>query len=167
MNEKVGEIDYNEDEFLNYGASYTDSDIPSAQVKILNNTKGDAFDNNEAIYIAKTILNKVKSGELVKDGEGYRPIRYGDFAILLRSVKNHIHAYNEVLTSFGIPVIADNSSNLFESNEIKILLSLLRVIDNPMQDIPLLSVMMSPLYGFTAEEMAEIKTENEGSKTNL
>lgn len=167
MNEKVGEIDYNEDEFLNYGASYTDSDIPSAQVKILNNTKGDAFDNNEAIYIAKTILNKVKSGELVKDGESYRPIRYGDFAILLRSVKNHIHAYNEVLTSFGIPVIADNSSNLFESNEIKILLSLLRVIDNPMQDIPLLSVMMSPLYGFTAEEMAEIKTENEGSKTNL
>ncbi|MDE5671575.1 MAG: helicase-exonuclease AddAB subunit AddA [Eubacterium sp.] len=167
MSEQVGEIDYNKDEFLNYGAQYNNSDIPSAQIKILNNTKGDAFDKNEAIYIAKTILNKIKSGELIKDGENYRPIRYGDFAILLRSVKNHINEYNEVLTSFGIPVIADNSSNLFESNEIKILLSLLRVIDNPMQDIPLLSVMMSPLYGFTAEEMAEIKTENESIKTNL
>ncbi len=167
MSERVGEIDYNEDEFLNYGAEYNESEMATAQIKILNHTKGDAFDKNEAIYIAKTILNKVKSGELVKDGDHYRPIRYGDFAILLRSVKNHIHEYNEVLTSFGVPVIADNSSNLFESNEIKILLSLLRVIDNPMQDIPLLSVMMSPLYGFTADEMAEIKTENKGIKANL
>lgn len=167
MSERVGEIDYNEDEFLNYGAKYDDTDIPSAQIKILNNTKGEDFDKNEAIYIAKTILNKVKGGELIKDGESYRPIKYGDFSILLRSVKNHINEYNEVLTSFGIPVIADNSSNLFDSNEIKILLSLLRVIDNPMQDIPLLSVMMSPLYGFTAEEMADIKTENENIKANL
>ncbi|MDE6110426.1 MAG: UvrD-helicase domain-containing protein, partial [Eubacterium sp.] len=167
MTEQVGEIDYNEDEFLNHQAEYADSDVPSAQIKILTNTKSDVSDKNEAIYIAKTIQNKIKSRELIKDGDSYRPIRYGDFAILLRKAKGHINVYNEVLTSFGIPVLADNSTNLFESNEIKILLSLLRVIDNPMQDIPLLSVMMSPLYGFTAEEMAEIKTENEGVKTNL
>lgn len=167
MSSKVGEIDYNKDEFLNYGADYSDSSIPSAQIKILQNTKSGDFDENEASYIAKTILNKVKSRELIKDGDVYRPVRYGDFAILLRSVKNHINKYNEVLTSFGIPVIADNSSNLFESSEIKILLSFLRVIDNPMQDIPMLSVMMSPLYCFTADEMAEIKTENEHIKANL
>lgn len=167
MSEQVGEIDYNEDEFLNNKAEYADSNVPSAQIKILNNTKSDVSDKNEAIYIAKTIQNKIKSGELIKDGDRYRPIRYGDFAILLRYAKGHINEYNEVLTSFGIPVIADNSSNLFKSNEIKLLISLLRVIDNPMQDIPLLSVMMSPLYGFTAEEMAEIKTENETVKTNL
>lgn len=167
MSEKVGEIDYNSDEFLNYGADYKDSSVPCAQIKILQNTKKDCLDKNEAAYIAKTILDKVKSRELIKDGDSYRPIRYGDFAILLRSVKSHINEYNEVLTSFGIPVIADNSSNLFDSNEIKILLSLLRVIDNPMQDIPLLSVMMSPLYSFSADEMAEIKTENESVKSNL
>lgn len=167
MSEKLGEIDYNSDEFLNYGADYAETNTPSAQIKILQNTKGGDFDENEAVYIAKTILNKVKSGELIKDGAVYRPVRYGDFAILLRSVKNHIAKYNEVLTSFGIPVIADNASNLFESNEIKMLLSVLNVIDNPMQDIPLLAVMMSPLYCFSADEMAEIKTENENRKVNL
>ncbi|MCH5316371.1 MAG: helicase-exonuclease AddAB subunit AddA [Eubacterium sp.] len=160
MSKRAGEIDYNESEFLNYGADYEDKDITSAQIKILKNTKRADLDRNEAIYIANTILNKVNSKELVKDKDGYRPIRFGDFAILLRSAKRHIKEYNEVLTSFGIPVICENSSNLFDCNEIKILLSLLRVIDNPMQDIPLLSVMMSPLYGFTADELAQIKTEN-------
>lgn len=160
MSERAGEIDYNEDEFLNYGADYEDKNITAAQIKILTNTKGDDFDKNEAIYIANTILKKIKDKELVRDGNAYRPIRFGDFAILFRYPRKHIEAYNEVLTSFGIPVICENSSNLFESNEIKILLSLLRVIDNPMQDIPLLSVMMSPLYGFTADELAEIKNES-------
>ena len=166
MSARMGEIDYNEDEYLNYGASYEDSKIASAQIKILKNTKKKELDRNEALYIGKTILNKIKNKELIKDGDSYRPIRYGDIAILLRSTKRHIGEYNDVLTSLGIPVICENSSNLFDSNEIKILLSLLRVIDNPMQDIPLLAVMMSPLYGFTADELAEIKNENE-AKTSL
>ena len=166
MSERAGEIDYNEDEFLNYGADYEDKNITSAQIKILTNTAGSDFDKNEAIYIANTILKKIKDGELVRDGDSYRPIRFGDFAILFRYPRKHIETYNEVLTSFGIPVVCENSSNLFESNEIKIILSLLRVIDNPMQDIPLLSVMMSPLYGFTADELAEIKLESE-KKTSL
>ena len=160
MSERAGEIDYDEEEFLNYGADYEDKNITSAQIKILTNTKGDDFDNNEAVYIANTIMKKIRNKELVRDGDSYRPIRFGDFAILFRYPRKHIEAYNEVLTSFGIPVICENSSNLFESNEIKILLSLLRVIDNPMQDIPLLSVMISPLYGFTADELAEIKNES-------
>lgn len=161
MSERAGEIDYNEDEFLNYGAKYEDKNITSAQLKILTNTKGDGKERDEAAYIAKTILKKIRDKELVKEGDHYRPIRFGDFAILLRSANSYLGVYNEVLTAFGIPVICENSSNLFDSNEIKILLSLLRVIDNPMQDIPLLAVMMSPLYGFTADELAEIKNENE------
>ncbi len=173
MTEKTGELDYNKSEYLNYGADYENNEVASAQIKILTGTKSKDLDENEAIYIAKTIKNKVESGELIKnkDAKGeedkYRPIEYGDFAILLRSTKNHINQYNEILTSFGIPVICDNSTNLFDNNEIKIILSLLKVIDNPMQDIPLLAVMMSPLYGFTAEEMAEIKLEQTNYSTNL
>ncbi|MGN0522341.1 MAG: helicase-exonuclease AddAB subunit AddA [Eubacterium sp.] len=163
MTEKVGELDYNSDEYLNYGADYADSDIPSAQVKILTGVKGEDRDKKEAALIAKMIIDKVNSGELIKDGEGYRPIRYGDFAILMRSVKNHINEYSEVLTQYSIPVICDNSSNLFENNEIKILMSFLRVIDNPQQDIPLLSTMMSPIYGFTADELTDIKLGSSGS----
>lgn len=173
MTEKTGELNYDKNEYLNYGADYENNDVESAQIKILTGTKGKDFDKNEAIYIAKTIKKKVESGELIKnkDAKGeddkYRPIEYGDFAILLRSTKSHINQYNEVLTSFGVPVICDNSTNLFDNNEIKIILSLLKVIDNPMQDIPLLAVMMSPLYGFTAEEMAEIKLEQAFFSSNL
>ncbi len=173
MTEKTGELDYDKSEYLNYGADYSNNEIESAQIKILTGTKGKDFDRNEAIYIAKTIKNKIDSYELIKnknakgEEDQYRPIEYGDFAILLRSTKNHISQYNEVLTEFGIPVICDNSTNLFDNNEIKIILSLLKVIDNPMQDIPLLAVMMSPLYGFTAEEMAKIKLEQKQYTSNL
>ena len=64
------------------------------------------------------------------------------------------------MSDFGIPVICDNSTNLFENNEIRILLSLIRVIDNPMLDIPLLTVMLSPIYGFTEDEMAQLRIDN-------
>ncbi|MDE6864300.1 MAG: hypothetical protein K2J41_07970, partial [Eubacterium sp.] len=114
----------------------------------------------EATYIAKTIIKKVNSGELIKDGSNYRPINYGDFAILMRKVKGHIDTYSQVLSDFGIPVICDNSTNLFENNEIRILLSLIRVIDNPMLDIPLLTIMLSPIYGFTEDEMAQLRIDN-------
>lgn len=167
MSAKTGELDYNEREYLNYGAVYPESDIPSAFIKILTNTKGADFDKNEAVYIANTILEKINSKEQIFDGERLRPINFGDFAILLRSTKSHIAVYNEVLSSFGIPVISDNSTNLFENNEIQMLLSFLRVIDNPMQDIPLLAVMMSPLYGFTADELTQIKLEQNNTKCSL
>lgn len=163
MSEELGELEYNKEEYLNCGAQYRDSSIPSAQIKILNGVKGEDTDKKEAAFIAKTIIEKVNSGELIKDGDTYRPIGYGDFAILMRSLKSHINDYSEVLTEFGIPVVCDNSTNLFENNEIKMILSLLRSIDNPMQDIPLLATMMSPFYGFTADELAEIKVNSNGS----
>lgn len=162
MSEQLGELEYNAEEYLNCGAKYNESTIPSAQIKILDGVKGDDTDKKEAAYIAKTIIEKVNSGELVRDGDNYRPIRYGDFAILMRSLKSHINAYSEILTKFGIPVVCDNATNLFENNEIKMILSLLRSIDNPMQDIPLLAAMMSPFYGFTADELAEIKVNSSG-----
>ncbi len=160
MSERVGELDYTSDEYLNYGAKYPDTEIPSAQLKILNGVKGEDYDKLEAAYIAKTILNKVKNGELIKDGDSLRPVKFGDFAILMRKISGHINTYSQVLLDHGIPVICDNSSNLFDTTEIKLLLSLIRVIDNPMQDIPLLAAMMSPIYGFTADELAEIRIEN-------
>lgn len=75
-------------------------------------------------------------------------------------MKNHVDSYVEVFTDMSIPVQCDNSSNLFENNEIKLILSLLRTIDNPTKDISLLSTMMSPVYAFTADELAQIRIEN-------
>lgn len=160
MTEKLGELDYNSDEFLNYGADYEESSIPSAQLRIFTGVKGEEYDKLEAAYIAKTIIKKVGSGELIKDGDNYRPINYGDFSILMRKVKGHIDTYSQVLSDYGIPVICDNSTNLFENNEIRLLLSLIRIIDNPMQDISLLAAMLSPIYGFTEDELAQLRIDN-------
>lgn len=160
MSEKVGEVDYNKKEYLNCGAQYPDTDSVSAQFKILCGVKGDDFDRAEAQYIADTIINKVNSKELVKDGDTMRPVRFGDFAVLLRKMKNHVDTYTEVLEENGINVISDNTENLFDTNEIRLLLSLIRVIDNPIQDIPLLAVMMSAVYGFSGDELADIRIKN-------
>lgn len=163
MSEELGELNYDESEFLNYGADYDDSDIPSACINILDGVSGDTTDEKEAAFIAKTIINKVNSGEMIKDGDSYRKIRYSDFVILMRSLKNHIGNYEKVLTEYSIPVVCDNSTNLFENNEIRILLSMLRTVDNPTQDIPLLATLMSPFYSFTEDELAQIKLNSNGS----
>jgi len=160
MQKGVGDIDYNEDEFLNYGASFGDTSVPSAQIKILTDTKSADFAESEAVYIAETIRKKINAKEQIWDKDHFRDIEYGDISILLRSSKGYIAKYSEVLTSYGIPVICDNSSNLFQSNEIKIITAFLKVIDNPMQDIPLVAVMMSAIYGFTADEMAQIRVDS-------
>ncbi len=162
MSEELGELDYTEEEYLNYGASYEENTSQSAKICILQGVKGEDADKKEAAYIAHTIIDKVNSGELIKDGDNYRPIRYGDFAILMRSLKNHINEYSEILTDFGIPVICDNSTNLFENNEIRMIMSMLRTIDNPRQDIPLLATMMSPFYAFTPDELSKIRLDNKG-----
>lgn len=160
MSERVGELDYNAQNRLNFGADYKKNDIPSAQIHILDGAKGEETDTREAMQIAKLIRKKIDSKEQIKDGDEYRDIRYSDFAILFRSMKNHVDSYVEVFTDMSIPVQCDNSSNLFENNEIKLILSLLRTIDNPTKDISLLSTMMSPVYAFTADELAQIRIEN-------
>lgn len=160
MSERVGELDYNAQNRLNFGADYKKNDIPSAQIHILDGAKGEETDTREAMQIAKLIRKKIDSKEQIKDGDEYRDIRYSDFAILFRSMKNHVDSYVEVFTDMSIPVQCDNSSNLFENNEIKLILSLLRTIDNPTKDISLLSTMMSPIYAFSADELAQIRIEN-------
>lgn len=160
MTERVGELDYNESEYLNYGADYDDSVLTPAQINLVTGVKGEEAAKKEAALIAKLIKEKVEAHEQIKDGASYRDIRYGDFAIFMRSLKSHISDYAEVLTKFGIPVICDNSTNLFENNEIRMIMSLLRVIDNPTLDIPLLSTMLSPIYSFSPDELARIRIDN-------
>lgn len=162
MSERVGELDYGDEDRLNNGAQYNDSAVPSAQLNIIQGVKGEETDKIEAYKIGSLIRHKVESGEPIKDGDSYRPINYGDFAILFRSLKNHAEKYTEVFTKMGIPVMCDNAGNLFDNEEIKIILSYLRTIDNPTQDVPLLATMMSAVYGFTADELAEMKASHGG-----
>lgn len=162
MSEETGELDYGEEEYLNNGRDYPDTGIPSAQINIITGAKGEELNLKEAAEIAKLILDKVNRKELIQDGDTQRPVRFGDFAILMRNLKSRVNDYSRVLAEFGIPVICENATGLFENNEIRMLLSLLRAIDNPTQDIPLLATLMSPMYAFSPDDLAEIRINTKG-----
>lgn len=171
MSRKVGGLEYNEDEKLSAGADYPFQVQKPVQMHFLDiDAKSDESDEIEAEYLAKLVKKKIKSRELVNDKEvGQRPIQYRDIAILLRSANKHIPNYLQVFRGNGIPVSSITASDFFNRPEISTMISLLNIIDNPMQDIPLLSVMMSPIYGFTVDEVAKMRIaqNSNNSRTNV
>lgn len=92
-----------------------------------------------------------------KDSNQYRPVRYRDIAILLRAVRGKANILLEVLRSNGIPAYADVDGGYFEATEVRLILSLLSLIDNVRQDIPLAAVLASPIGGFSMEDLARIR----------
>ncbi|MGG7059641.1 helicase-exonuclease AddAB subunit AddA [Clostridium tertium] len=113
----------------------------------------------------KELLNPdLKTGKVFKvldkeTGE-YRPLKYKDIVILLRATKNWSEIFLDELGYEGIPVYADTGTGYFETIEIRTIMSLLKIIDNPMQDVPMISVLRSPLVGFTAEELGDVRLLN-------
>lgn len=92
-----------------------------------------------------------------KSQKAMRPVVYGDMVILLRSASVWAPLIMEELRQEGIPSFGEQSKGYFQAIEVEIMLSLLHVIDNPRQDIPLASVLRSPLVGLTEEELAQIR----------
>lgn len=113
----------------------------------------------------KELLNPdFKTGKIFKvldkeTGE-YRPLKYKDIVILLRATKNWSELFLDELGYEGIPVYADTGTGYFETIEIRTIMSLLKIIDNPMQDVPMISVLRSPIVSFTAEELGDIRLLN-------
>ena len=166
MSEQVGEMLYQDEDMLSAGFPYPDLEMPSVQMHIVENEelKSDTFDEIEANYIAELIIKKVKNKELICDKNmNIRPCDYGDFAILFRSASSHIPNYESVFKNLGIPVAAQSSSSFVDNPEIKTIVSLLKVLDNPMQDIPLLSVMLSPIFAFSEDEIANMRINDRKS----
>lgn len=91
-----------------------------------------------------------------------RPIHYRDIVILLRSTSSWAPAILEEFKQQGIPVYAELSTGYFDATEVAVMMSLLKVIDNPFQDIPLASVLRSPIVGLSEDEMAEIRIQTKG-----
>jgi ATP-dependent helicase/nuclease subunit A len=123
----------------------------------------------EARAIAKRIreLTDPVTGMLVMDKEKkvYRPARYKDIVILLRSMSSWSEVFVNTLMQEGITAYADTGTGYFQTLEIMTLLNLLRIIDNPHQDIPLMGVLYSPIVGLTSTELAILRASNRG--TNL
>jgi ATP-dependent helicase/nuclease subunit A len=117
----------------------------------------------EARVVAKRIKELMSQAEgkrfkvFDKSTESYRPVQFRDIVILLRATKDYAPIFVEELGIEGIPVYADTGSGYFDTIEIRTMMSLLQVIDNPLQDIPLIAVLRSPIFSFAPEELIDIR----------
>lgn len=162
MTREVGGITYDEREKLVCSATYPEPDSTAHETEclIVDGTSYDRTqtdkDTAEARVIAARIQNLKNTFTVTEKGET-RPFCYKDCCILLRSHKTHAAAYRDTLLMYGIPAVAATNGGFFETPEIRITLSLLRCIDNPLQDIPLAAVMLSPVFGFSTDDLARIR----------
>ncbi|MBE6805007.1 MAG: helicase-exonuclease AddAB subunit AddA [Ruminococcaceae bacterium] len=165
MNGKLSTVKYDSEELLNPEAKYPEIAENSVSIKITDVKNATEKWEAEANAIADYI-EKVMSEEKVFDDKTkqLRDIKYSDFTVLFRSIKNAGPAYAEVLKSRGIPV-SMQKSDFIETTEIQTVFSFLQVIENPTLDIPLAAVMMSPVFRFTADEIAKIRINSKN--TNL
>ncbi|MBR5262644.1 MAG: helicase-exonuclease AddAB subunit AddA [Clostridia bacterium] len=162
MSAQAGEIDYDEREALVAAASYDECDFPQAELHIVSSSEDGRRVSREleAQHIAKTINSIIESGMLISEKGSSRPVTYRDFCILMRATGGgRAELYADVLARNCIPAYVSNKAGFFASTEISTMLNLMRITDNPLQDVPLLAVMLSPIYGFTADELAEMRID--------
>lgn len=113
----------------------------------------------EAALIARRIRELVESGYAVYDEslKSLRPVMFRDIVILLRTVKGWSGVFVDELKRLGIPAYSEPDAGYFQSTEIEIMISLLKLVDNPRQDIPLAAVLRSPIVGLGAKELAQVR----------
>lgn len=183
MSEKLGDVQYNEEEYLNYGADYPkpEEEMPHAGTAELHiiDLKEETEDEDEqvedgeeqeteervedAVIEARFVTKKIKElfdkNYMVFDKaeKQYRKIRPKDICVLLRATTVLAPIYEKEISDIDKPVFSDSSSTYLESMEVETIMSLLKIIDNPMQDIPLVTVLRSSIFGFTDNEFIKIR----------
>ena len=185
MSENLGEIDYTEEEYLNLGASYeetsqeleTEIDVidlkekedlaPEQEARATEELQEDEEEIQEervediqveARFVANKIKSLVESHQVFdRKTNGFRDIQYKDIVILLRSTKVNAPIFEEEILNLGMPVFSESSQEYLDSIEIQTIMSLLKIIDNPIQDIPLVTVLRSHIGNFTDDELVEIR----------
>lgn len=165
MSAESGDIEYGSEEELVPLAAYSEKAEAATELHILDTTENtDETDNDtlQAAYVADRIKEMVEGGFTVKDGDGERKATYGDFAVLLRSVSKKAQIYAGVFRSKGIPCFTETGGTFLKAKEISLVLNFLRIIDNPKQEIPLISVMLSPVFGFSLDEVSLIRMKEKG-----
>lgn len=184
MSRELGNIEYNQDEYLNLGANFETIQNQDYKTELeildLSEENDDIWKTDEegteeeqekvedVVLEARFVARKIK--ELIDDKYqiidkkiGRRDIQYKDIAILLRTSSGVANVYEKEISELEIPVYSDSSSQYLQSVEIETIMSLLRIINNPMQDIPLVTVMRSPIGNFTDNELIEIRMADRNS----
>ena len=168
MTEPVGEMDYTGDEALIPGRE----DLPPdgrycVELDCVDLSDPDGEEEEEKLDkdLAEARAAAARIAELLREGLpiGDRPVTPEDIVILLRSPGPVLADYTLALDEQGIPWQAEDGGEFFGTTEISVALSLLQVIDNPRQDVPLLSVLRSPLFDFTPDRLAELRAGAEGT----
>ena len=153
MTPQLGDTAYGDGQRLVCGAP---GDYPgSVEAQFLPDDEAET----DAAWIARRIEELAAAGEPVREGSTTRPVQYEDCCILL-SARGDFPAYVEALTARGIPVYADARENLMEAPHIRPLISLLKVIDNPAQDIYLAAAMLGPVFGFTDDDLVRLRAQS-------
>ncbi len=190
MNRTLGEVDYNEGVFLNPGAEFKES-CPECgdcftELTIIDKNSSESEELDDEIKSMKTaeleatvavqkikeLLQKDKNEPVKRDKHTNEEIdampekiNFKDIVILMRSVSGWAGIFEEIFNENGIPFYYDGGAGYFETIEIQVVINLLRIIDNIRQDVPLLSVMRSPVGSFSTEELVQIRVRN--SKYNF
>lgn len=168
MSQEVGEIDYDDRESLTASASYPPKEDALTEVHLIENESEEMSDQlAEASYVAQYIRKMLDEGFTVSENGGLRPVQPKDICILLRSMKNKAEVYAAELARVGIEVWADARTGFLDTVEVSTALSILRAVDNPLIDIHLTAAMMSPVYGFTADDMAVLRMKNRSAHLYL
>ncbi len=176
MSKKLGDIDYNQEEYLNLGANYPEINVNNAicagiaelnmidlkqdDEENIEETSDEPIENTvvEAKFVANRIRELLNSNYYIYDKKnGYRKVTYKDIVILLRSTKTTAPIYEREISELGFPVFSDTSSEYLDTVEIQTIVSLLKIIDNPNNDIPLVTVLRSSIANFNDNDLIEIR----------
>lgn len=160
FSENCGEMDYLEEDKLVPKATFGSVPVPRVSFDLVEQCSSDySAVAHQGFHIARMIKEKMNSGAVISENDSLRNAEYKDFCILVRN-RTPMTEISDALKQCGIPVICDDNEGLFEQKEIINIISLLEVIDNPFADIPLISLMMSDIYCFTAEEIALLRSKS-------
>ena len=158
MSPAVGSLVYGEDEKLREGIPHIRLPEPAVEFYGIE-VREDTY-REEAAFTAQRVAQLLDGNHFIRDGERLRPIRPEDIVILLRSPGSVGSHFQRALEERGIRCSSGAGNDLLQTGEISVLRSLLQTIANPQQDIPLLAVLASPVFGFTADELAAFRGKN-------
>lgn len=155
MSPEIGGLYYGDDEKLKEGIPHVSLNEPEVELHCINVQQATYVE--EAEFVAERICELLDGTHMVRDGDTLRPVKTEDIVILLRAPKTSGYYYQSALNSRGISCMMESSLDLLQTEEVGLLRSVLQMVSNPLQDIPLAAVMMSRLLGFTANEIAMIR----------
>lgn len=163
MSREMGEMDYGEEEQLNFGASYLPerSDC-AAEFHLVNVPRGGEESGAllEARFVAQKIRSLLDTRYPVTDGDTMRPCRPEDIVVLMRSPTARLRYYARAFAEYDIPCAIPENRDFFATMEVAVVYALLQILDNPHQDVPLISVLRSPIFGFSPDRLAMIRGQH-------